>query len=104
MVLKYQSPHKTTTTIQNLCKLNPGPLITVLRKLLWRPDNTKITLKITFVVTQRKVEVAGDGRSQGEQKAMATQWFIFIHRTDGLDHLRKGTPKDNPHVTVRHIS
>lgn len=43
----------------------------------------------TFVVTQGEVEVAGDGCSQGEEEAVATQRFVFIHCADGLDHLRE---------------
>lgn len=53
-----------------------------------RTEEKKIP-EITFVVTQGEVEVAGDRRSQGEEEAVATQRFVFIHCADSLDHLRE---------------
>lgn len=55
-------------------------------------SKTKNIPESTFVVTQGEVEVAGDGCSQGEKEAVATQRFIFIHCADGLDHLRQKQP------------
>lgn len=75
----------TRASVQDFATCFPGKKKTIF-EICPTPKNIP---ESTFVVTQGEVEVAGDGRSQGEKEAVATQRFVFIHGADGLDHLRE---------------
>lgn len=80
--------HVTRASVQDFATCFPGKKQKnkTIFEICPTPKNIR---ESTFVVTQGEVEVAGDGCSQGEKEAVATQRFVFIHCADGLDHLRE---------------